>query len=88
MGHWKIVSFVMLTALSVALLFNFHTALAQTPIPVDEITVILYPILEALPVLSNYLILLTFTIIGAGSFTVLYFSCKKRNSKYLNSISN
>ena len=29
-----------------------------------------------------------FTIVGAGSFAVLYFSCKIRNSKNLNSISN
>ena len=83
MGHWKLVSFLILTAVPLALVLNVHPALAKAPTPVDEITVILYPILGDLSVLSNYLILLTFAIVGAGTFAVLYFSCKKRNSKNL-----
>lgn len=88
MGHWKLVSFVIFTAVNFVMLFNVHPALAESPTLGNEITGILYPILGAMPVLSNYLILLTFTIVGAGSFAVLYFSCKIRNSKNLNSISN
>jgi len=88
MGHWKFVLFVILTAASVALLFNVHSALAEAPTPGDEITAILYPILGAFPVLSDYLILLTFTIVGAGTFTILYFSCKKKNNKNIKSVKN
>lgn len=88
MGHWKLVSFVIFAAVTFVMLFNVHPALAEAPTLGNEITGILYPILGAMPVFSDYLILLTFAIVGAGAFTVLYFSCKIRNSKNLNSISN
>jgi len=88
MGHWKFISFIVLTVVAITMLFNIHPALAESPTQDKVITVILYPILGAMSEFSNYLFLLIFAFVGAGTFGVLYFSCKKKDSSNINSISN
>ncbi len=88
MGEWKLVLFVILATAFLAMLFNVHPILAEATIQTDEVSTILYPILGVFQTFSNYLTLLTFSIIGMGTFGVLYVSCKKKNNKNIKSVSN